>query len=82
MRACCTEACNHHRCQRGIVRSGNAGRNHNLKTPYLKHLLGFIGVTDVTVIQVGATFKVDRGMASPDEVVAPVESQLAAAAAR
>ena len=38
--------------------------------PYLREILGFIGVTDVTFIQSGSTWKVDSGMQPAEEHVA------------
>lgn len=66
----------------GAYDAGTPAETYNLETPYLRHILAFIGVQDVTVIQAGATFKVDRGMASADDLVAPLKDQLSAAASR
>lgn len=66
----------------GSYHAGSPAETYNLETPYLKQILAFIGVTDVTVLQAGATSKVDRGMATADELVAPLKDQVSAAAAR
>jgi FMN-dependent NADH-azoreductase len=48
--------------------------------PYLREILGFIGVTDVTFLQSGSTWKVDSGLEKADAHVAPLRDQLMAAA--
>src|SRR5229473_5350331 len=48
--------------------------------PYLRDILGFIGVTDVTFIQSGSTWKVDNGAERADEHIAPLKDQVMAAA--
>jgi FMN-dependent NADH-azoreductase len=40
--------------------------------PYLREILGFIGVTDVTFIQSGSTWKVDSGSQKAEEHIAPL----------
>jgi FMN-dependent NADH-azoreductase len=40
--------------------------------PYLREILGFIGVTDVTFIQSGSTWKVDSGSQQAEEHIAPL----------
>jgi FMN-dependent NADH-azoreductase len=40
--------------------------------PYLREILGFIGVTDVTFIQSGSTWKVDIGSQQAEEHIAPL----------
>jgi FMN-dependent NADH-azoreductase len=48
--------------------------------PYLREILGFIGVADVTFIQSGSTWKVDNGSEKADEHIAALNDQLAVAA--
>jgi FMN-dependent NADH-azoreductase len=48
--------------------------------PYLREILGFIGVTDVAFIQSGSTWKVDNGSEKADEHIAALNDQLAVAA--
>jgi FMN-dependent NADH-azoreductase len=40
--------------------------------PYLREILGFIGVTDVAFIQSGSTWKVDSGSQQAEEHIAPL----------
>ena len=40
--------------------------------PYLQEILGFIGVTEVTFIQSGSTWKVDSGSQQAEEHIAPL----------
>ena len=48
--------------------------------PYLREILGFIGVTDVTFLQSGSTWKVDNGSENADAHIAPLNEELIAAA--
>jgi FMN-dependent NADH-azoreductase len=48
--------------------------------PYLREILGFVGVTDVTFLQSGSTWKVDNGSEKADAHIAPLNEQLMAAA--
>jgi FMN-dependent NADH-azoreductase len=45
--------------------------------PYLKRILAVIGVTDVTFLQAGATWKVDRGITDRETFLASFSDQLA-----
>jgi FMN-dependent NADH-azoreductase len=49
--------------------------------PYLREILGFIGVTDVTFIQSGSTWKVDSGSEQAEEHIAPLMAQVKQTAA-
>jgi FMN-dependent NADH-azoreductase len=49
--------------------------------PYLREILGYIGVTDVAFIQSGSTWKVDSGSEEADEHIAPLRAQIQVAAA-
>jgi FMN-dependent NADH-azoreductase len=48
--------------------------------PYMREILGYIGVNEVTFIQSGSTWKVDDGLENADDHVAPLKTQVAAAA--
>jgi FMN-dependent NADH-azoreductase len=48
--------------------------------PYLREILGYIGVTDVTFIQSGSTWKVESGSEQADEHIAPLKAQVKLAA--
>jgi FMN-dependent NADH-azoreductase len=66
----------------GEYGAGSPAAPYDLETPYLRHILGFIGVTDVTFLRAGSTWKVDRGMATAEEVLAGIEGEVVAAAGR
>jgi FMN-dependent NADH-azoreductase len=59
---------------------GSPAEAYDAEKPYLRSVLGFIGVTDVTFIQAGSTWKVDRGMEKLDELVSRYSDQVAVAA--
>jgi FMN-dependent NADH-azoreductase len=40
--------------------------------PYLREILGFVGVTDVAFIQSGSTWKVDSGSQQVEEHITPL----------
>ena len=50
---------------------------HDYEIPYLRHILAFIGITDVTFIQAGGTMRVAQGQVSADELAAPLLQQIA-----
>jgi FMN-dependent NADH-azoreductase len=52
---------------------------YNYEIPYLRHILGFIGITDVTFVQAGGTIRVAQGQVSPEEFIAPLLKQIKAA---
>ena len=52
----------------------------NVASGYMKQILGFIGITDVTVILAGRTLAIDHGQTTMDEFVAKQASALHAAA--
>lgn len=54
--------------------------SHNAATGYLKQILGFIGITDVTVVLAGGTSAVDQGKVAREEFIVPFEEQVAALA--
>ena len=47
--------------------------------PYLRHILGFIGITDVTFVQAGGTMRVAQGQVPSEEYMAPLLKQIKAA---
>ncbi len=49
------------------------------EVPYLRFILGFIGLTNVTFVQAGDTMRVAQGQISSDEYLAPYLKQIAAA---
>jgi len=48
--------------------------------PYLRTILGFIGVTDITFIQAGGTWKVDRALQGREDYLSSFTGQVATAA--
>jgi len=58
---------------------GSAMKAHDYQIPYLRHIFGFIGITDVTFIQAGGTRAVTQDKASAEEFLAPLIQQAAAA---
>lgn len=55
----------------GIYEQGSAGEALNFVTPYLRTILGFMGVTDVNFIAVGGTHKLMMGEVDPQTFLAP-----------
>lgn len=52
----------------------------NVASDYLRQILGFIGITDVTVVLAGGTLGIDQGKTTLDEFVGRQDSALQAAA--
>jgi FMN-dependent NADH-azoreductase len=50
----------------------------NYEIPYLRHILGFIGLTDVTFVQAGGTMRIAQGQISSEEFMAPPLEQIKA----
>ncbi len=66
----------------GSYEAGSPLETYNMETPYLKAVLGFIGVGEVTVIQAGGTYKVNTGQVSVEDLIAPLGDRVTAAAKR
>ncbi len=66
----------------GSYAAGTPGETFNAERPYLKLIFGFLGLPDVTFIEAGGTYQVDRGMKSRDELMVPLAEQVKAAASR
>jgi FMN-dependent NADH-azoreductase len=49
---------------------------YDFEIPYLRHILGFIGITDITFIQAGGTMQVAQEQVSADEFMAPLLQQI------
>jgi FMN-dependent NADH-azoreductase len=67
-----------------IASSGNydessPGVAHDFETPYLRFILGFIGITDVTFVHAGGTIRVAQGQVSNDEFLTPYLKEVEAA---
>jgi FMN-dependent NADH-azoreductase len=52
---------------------------YNYEIPYLRHIQGFIGITDVTFVQAGGTIRIAQGQVSSEEFMAPLLKQIKAA---
>jgi FMN-dependent NADH-azoreductase len=52
--------------------------SYNYEIPYLRHILGFIGITDATFVQAGGTMRIARGQVSSEEFMAPLLERLKA----
>jgi FMN-dependent NADH-azoreductase len=51
---------------------------YNYETPYLRQILGFIGITDLTFVHAGGTMRVVQGQISAEEFLAPLLKQIRA----
>ena len=49
---------------------------YDFEVPYLRHILSFIGITDITFIQAGGTMQVAQQHVSADEFMAPLLQQI------
>jgi FMN-dependent NADH-azoreductase len=52
---------------------------YNYVIPYLRQILGFIGITDVTFVQAGGSVRLVRNQISFEEFMAPLLEQIKAA---
>ena len=59
------------------IRSGMEA--YNYEVPYLRYILGFIGITDITFVQAGGTMSVAQWQVTTEEFFAPLLQQAAAA---
>ncbi len=64
----------------GLYTPGAHAESYNVATSYLKQILGFIGITDVSVVLAGGTAAVDRGQATLPELLGQFEPAVAQAA--
>jgi FMN-dependent NADH-azoreductase len=55
----------------GNYDEGSQGGAHDFETPYLRFILGFIGITDVKFVHAGGTMRVSQGKVSNDEFLTP-----------
>lgn len=61
---------------------GAPAESYDHLSPYMRLVLGFIGVTDVTILRAGSTWKVDRGVEDRAPFLAAFAQEVEAAAAR
>jgi FMN-dependent NADH-azoreductase len=64
----------------GVYTPGSHMESYNAETGYLKQILGFIGITDVTVVLAGGTNDLAQGKITAQDFLAPLEEQVAALA--
>jgi FMN-dependent NADH-azoreductase len=63
----------------GKYDKGSPTESYNHEIPYLRAILGFIGITDITFVQAGGTIAVVQGKISAEEFLAPLLEQIKAA---
>lgn len=59
---------------------GTKYESANAAGPYMRQILGFIGITDVKIIQAGGTIALDTGQKTYEDFSAPLQPAVAAAA--
>ena len=59
----------------GAYEKGTPSENYDMWTPYLKHVLGFIGLTDLTFLAAGGASGVQYGNISEQDWKKPYEEQ-------
>ena len=64
----------------GVYAPGSQTEAYNVAGSYLKQILGFIGITDVTVLLAGGTAAVDMGKTTLPELLGQFTPDVAAAA--
>ena len=64
----------------GAYPPGTPYESYDLEIPYLRHILGFIGLTDVTFVRGGGTNQISQGKTTAEEFTSKLEPEVAAAA--
>ena len=64
----------------GGAYAGTPAEGYDQETPYLRNILGFIGITDVTFVRAGGTSQLMQGKVSAGEFLAPFQSEVRSAA--
>ena len=64
----------------GSYPAGTPYEAYDQESPYIRHILGFIGITDVTFIRAGGTSGISTGKTSFEALTQNLEPELAAAA--
>ena len=64
----------------GGAYAGTPADGYDQETPYLRNILGFIGITDVTFVRAGGTSQLMQGKVSAGEFLAPFQSEVRSAA--
>ncbi len=66
----------------GTYTPGAPAEGYDAEKPYIKAILGFLGLTDVTFVQAGGSYVLNSGKVKVDEFVAPFQAQVSAAAGK
>ncbi len=66
----------------GVYTPGAYAESYNAATPYLKQILGFIGITDVTFVLAGGTSAIDKGQTELPRFVEQFEPAVESAASQ
>ena len=61
-----------------VYTPGSHLESYNAVSGYLKQILGFIGISDVTVVLAGGTSAIDQGKVKREEFLVPFEQEVAA----
>ncbi len=64
----------------GSYPAGTPYEAYDQESPYIRHILGFIGITDVTFIRAGGTAGISSGKTTFEAITQGLESELTAAA--
>ena len=64
----------------GVYTPGSHTESYNAESSYLKQVLGFIGITDVTIVLAGGTSAVSMGKTTQEDLVASFTPAVEAAA--
>ncbi len=64
----------------GDYKPGSPAEGYNVAVSYLKQILGFIGITDVSVVLAGGTAAIDMGKTTLPELLGEFEPAIAQAA--
>jgi FMN-dependent NADH-azoreductase len=65
----------------GDYSPGAPFESYNFASPYLRAILGFIGLTDVNIVLAGQAMSVDQGQKTMDEFALELDAELSRAAA-
>jgi FMN-dependent NADH-azoreductase len=64
----------------GVYAPGTPSEGYDAEKPYLKAVLGFLGLTDITFVQAGGTYAVMSGKVTTEDFLAPFKPEVTAAA--
>ena len=64
----------------GVYTPGAPSHSYDAETGYLKQILGFIGMTDVTFVMAGGTSGIDMGKVKREDLIASFTPEVEAAA--